>query len=394
MKILHVNIVNYGGGLEQYLEQLFKELDIRGHKNFFLYGQKCADEKLPNYSDKYYIDKVTHFKCNNLSSKLAKVNKILENIDPDVILIHQVLNPHLIDLLTFETTSVRFVHGFKLICPQGSKTLNIKKEICKSSLSYRCQLKAYTDRCMPRNPIISLPIISKSKENVRLHKKRSHMVVASEYMKSVLLYNGFDKEKITVIPYFTHIPKFKNSYHSNNPPNILALGRLVKTKGMHYLLKAFCNVNKKAHLTIVGDGPEFGNLKELAKKLNLTHRVSFCGWISHEKLDLIFRKSDIVVVPSIWPEPFGIVGIEAMSYQKPVLAFNVGGISEWCKDKKTGYLIETKNYKELADKINMLLYRRDVANEMGKEGRISVERRFTPEIHIKRLIPLLNQIIN
>ena len=385
MKIFHVNISDFGGGLEQYLSLLFRELDDRGHKNFFLSGQRSQDRQLSNLIGNYHIEKVTHLKCDDLPAKLKQVTKIIKAISPDLIFIHQVLNPQLIDLLTSKVPSVRFVHGFKLICPEGTKTLFRSQQICKNSLSPSCQLKAYLYQCMPRNPLIGLPLIYKSLKNVRLHKTRSHMVVASEFMKSALIYNGFNRKKISVIPYFVNMPELNNEYRSSDPQTVLSLGRLVKIKGMHHLLRAFCSVKKNAKLKIIGDGPEMGNLKQLAYKYGLQSRVSFYGWIKHDKLDDIFRQSDVVVVPSIWPEPFGIVGIEAMSYGKPVVASDVGGVSEWCKNGKTGFLTSAGDVEKMAEKINYLLDNHAVAKEFGRNGREEVKKKFTSSIHLERL---------
>lgn len=393
MKILHVNITNYGGGVEQYLHQLFIELSKKGHQNIFLYGENNKKIiKLPDVRY-FFLENIAHVQCKSFYSKLEYVKKIIKKYKPNLVYIHQVLNSRLIDYLTRTLPSIRFVHGFKMVCPEGKKMLESVNQHCDYSLNYGCQRRAFYYRCMCRNFFLGIPLIYNSKKICQIHKKRSLMIVASNFMKSVLINNGFNEKKIKVIPYFTYLPKINHFRQSNNTVNILALGRLVKIKGMHYILNAFKNVKENAFLTIVGDGPELKRLKELAVLFNLTSKVTFLGWISHEKLDLIFRKSDIVVVPSVWPEPFGIVGIEAMSYQKPVIAFNVGGISEWCKDKKTGYLIENKNYKELSEKVKVLLRRHDISIKMGKKGRLEVEKHFTPEIHLSKLIPLFEQII-
>jgi len=83
-----------------------------------------------------------------------------------------------------------------------------------------------------------------------------------------------------------------------------------------------------------------------------------------------------------------------MAYQKPVIAFDVGGISQWLKNQKTGFLIPNPNEKELAEKLNLLLERRDLADQMGSEGRMLVEKRFTPEKHMEALTSLFKGVAN
>ncbi len=393
MKILHVSQYLSGGGTEIYLSHIIKEMDKKGIKNILLYGEGLHYD-IPKFVIKsYYIENIAKANCKNIESKLDMVMKIIKSENPDIIYFHQAFNSYLIDALTKEKPSIRYVHDLKMICPDGRKTLKSHGTFCKFPIGYSCQIRSYGYRCMPRNPSVGIPLIYNYKRIIKTHKKRTHLIVSSEFMRKALADNNFNKDEVTVIPYFTYLPKLNLNRGKNDEPFLLYVGRIVKEKGVQYLIKALPEINKKLKLVVVGDGPYLDKLKRYADEFEISQRVFYKGWLPHNKIETIYRKCTLLALPSIWPEPFGIVGIEAMSYQKPVIAFNVGGISEWCKDKKTGYLIETKNYKELADKINMLFYRKDVAIEMGKEGRISVEKRFTPEIHIKRLIPLLNQII-
>jgi len=394
MKILHVNMVLSGGGLEQYLFQTFEELNKKDYKNIYLYGEDIGiDSSLPK-AKTFFIQYVTHQHCKNLNAKLKMVQDILDKENPDLVLIHQVLNSYLIHLLTRQKPSIRFVHGFKLICPDGRKTLKTNGKICPFPLSYLCQARAYLFKCMPRNPLIGLPLIHSCQRIVKIHQARSQIVVSSEFMKKILLYNGFQEKLINVIPLFTHLPDLETQSVSNNDSFILSLGRLAPEKGMDFLIRAFSAIKGTVRLVILGNGPAMEDLKILAKGLGISERVSFPGWVSHNEIEAFFRKCKLVVVPSISPESFGLVGIEAMSYQKPVVAFNSGGISEWLKDGKTGFMISPRNENELAEKVNFLLERPDVAKQMGKEGRIIAEHRFAPEIHISSLIAFFKKTIN
>jgi len=220
------------------------------------------------------------------------------------------------------------------------------------------------------------------------------MVVTSEFMKKILLYNGFQEKIINIIPLFTHLPDLEKQGVSNNDSFILSLGRLAPEKGMDFLIRAFSAIKGTVRLVILGDGPVLEDLKILAKELGISGRVSFPGWLCHNELEAFFRKCKLVVVPSISPESFGLVGIEAMSYQKPVVAFDVGGISEWLKDGKTGFMVSPRNEKELAEKIAFLLQRPDIAEQMGKEGRMIVVKHFAPEIHLRSLMAFFEETIS
>ena len=392
MKILHINTNNAGGGVEQYLKQLCSVLNRRGHSNALLFGRKYSDQTLNWHLRSIFIEGITHFKCLDQKAKLETVKKNIDRLNPDIIYIHQVFNSALIEYLTSIKPAIRFVHDFKLVCPDGAKILKSQWRICTRKLGFGCQLRAYRYRCMPRNPMEGLPLIFKSKKNIRIHKKRTPIVVASEFMKSILLANGFKNRDLNVIQYFTELPVLKKETSKTQSPRILALGRIAENKGMHQLLKAFKKVSKDAHLEIVGNGPDLNKLVKAVEDPKICSRVNLTGWLSHDKLDRIFRNCSIVVIPSIWPEPFGIVGIEALSYGKPVVASDVGGISEWCLDGTTGFLTSPGDVEMMAEKINYLIEHPTVANEFGENGRRLVENKFTAEIHLERLERLFSKV--
>jgi glycosyltransferase involved in cell wall biosynthesis len=382
-----------GGGLEQYLSQIFVELDQRGHQSLLLYGESGKDSAPLLSAKTFLIENITHSTCKDTKKKLKLVQDILCREKPDLVFIHQVLNPPLVDLLTKEKPSVRFVHGFKLICPEGRKTLKTKGVLCQFPLSYLCQSRASLYKCMPRNPFIGLRLIHDAKAISHIHRQRSYMVVASDFMKSVLLHNGFKEDKITVIPIFTYLPELNSVSSHSNDPIILSVGRIYPDKGMDYLLRAFAALKERARMIIVGDGPALKELKSLSDRLGISSKVSYTGWIAHDKLSRLYRQCSLVVVPSIWPEPFGMVGIEALGYQKPVVAFDTGGISEWLKDGKTGLMVLPRNESDLADKISFLLERPNMSKQLGHEGRQLVEKRFNPECHLGSLLDLFKEAI-
>ena len=386
MKILHVNEYLSGGGVEQYLKQLFLELDGLGHQNILLYGSDSKLNKNLFKAEKFLIEKITAVHCDNLNSKLENVQKIINEKKPDLVYIHQVLNSKLIDYLTKRLPSIRFAHGFKLVCPEGTKILKSGQKICEYSLNYACQKHAYHYRCMPRNFLIGLPLIYNAKKICRIHKERSLLIVASNFMKSVLIENGFNEKTVKVNPYFTYLPTICENFRLKKSKKILALGRLVKVKGMNYLLDALRILNENVELDIVGDGPEMPTLKKMVDQYGLTEKVEFHGWLQHEKLKNMYMNCSLVIIPSIWPEPFGIIGIEAMANCKPVVAFNVGGISEWLINGKTGFLIESQNSKEMAKKIRILLKNPDLGKKLGWNGRNHVKNRFLASHHLSCLM--------
>ena len=126
---------------------------------------------------------------------------------------------------------------------------------------------------------------------------------------------------------------------------LLFLGRMDRLKGGEMLLKALPIVAAAARrpvlLTLAGDGPELERWRVLARDLEggvagLT--VRFVGWAGNQMREALFKQSDLLVVPSVLPEPFGLVGLEAARHGVPAAAFDVGGIPEWLEDGIGGRL--------------------------------------------------------
>jgi glycosyltransferase involved in cell wall biosynthesis len=117
------------------------------------------------------------------------------------------------------------------------------------------------------------------------------------------------------------------------------------------------------------------------------------GWLNQEKSSVYYHQASAVVIPSVWPEPFGMVGLEAMSYAKPVVAFHVGGIPEWLEDGVTGFLVPPGDVKGMAGKINLLLQNPKTAQEMGFRGREGVKEQFAADRYVAGLMETYHQCI-
>lgn len=101
------------------------------------------------------------------------------------------------------------------------------------------------------------------------------------------------------------------------------------------------------------------------------------GWLNQDELSRLYLETDICVVPSIWPEPFGIVALEAMAAGKPVIATNVGGLKTIVRDNETGFLIPPMDPDILAQKLEILLDNPLLRKDMGKRAQQLVSERYT-----------------
>jgi len=138
---------------------------------------------------------------------------------------------------------------------------------------------------------------------------------------------------------------------------ILFVGNIIWAKGPEILLYAFKLLKKKKNLKLifVGDGHFLEKLKRKTSELKLDKHVIFTGWVSRKDLMSMYSLSDIVVIPSVFPETFSLVFLEAFSSRKIVIASDIGALSENVADGKTGFLVKPGSVKELAKKLDYVL---------------------------------------
>ena len=165
---------------------------------------------------------------------------------------------------------------------------------------------------------------------------------------------------------------------------------MIRGKGVDFLLQALALIKDKAWgCTIAGEGSHLDTCKALAEELGLSDRVTFAGRLNREKLDAEYQQARLGVVPSVWPEPMGMVGLEFMWASLPVVAFDAGGISHWLKDGETGYLAEPKDTQAFADNIANLLDDQPLAEKMGRHARSVAEENYRHDHYIDHLLNIL-----
>jgi glycosyltransferase involved in cell wall biosynthesis len=182
-------------------------------------------------------------------------------------------------------------------------------------------------------------------------------------LDSTVIYNGVDTKLFHPL-----------TTRKKGKITLLYVGGLLKKKGIYTLIDAVKELDaKKFELLIAGDGPEEKNIKQKVKAEKIVN-VKLLGKIIHEKLPRIYGSADIVVVPSEYPEAFGIVAAEAMACGKPIIASNIGGLGEIVRKSKSGLLFKPGNKKELMEKILSLAYNTKIRKRMGNDGRKFAEK--------------------
>jgi glycosyltransferase involved in cell wall biosynthesis len=156
----------------------------------------------------------------------------------------------------------------------------------------------------------------------------------SESLKTVYAESGFNMARSTVIPELIDYERLR-TFGGNHPRparsyaepwHIGYVGRLIRAKGVDLLLEAVDRLVSRVniHVHIAGDGPERATLEQQARRLGLSDRVTFHGWMPQEQVWILYDRADLFVHPGRWPEPFGRTIIEAMTLGLPTIVSDVG----------------------------------------------------------------------
>jgi glycosyltransferase involved in cell wall biosynthesis len=125
----------------------------------------------------------------------------------------------------------------------------------------------------------------------------------------------------------------------------------------------------------------------------LADRVHFVGYVPPAEVANYYRTASVALFSSVWPEPFGLAGLEALHYGLPVVAFDAGGVREWLDDGINGLLAPWMDRKEFARRIDVLLADRALAQRLGEQGRVLVRERFSFPRYIRELEQLFLRLI-
>jgi glycosyltransferase involved in cell wall biosynthesis len=159
------------------------------------------------------------------------------------------------------------------------------------------------------------------------------------------------------------------------------------------LLEALAGVRVPFECMVLGDGNHRPACDQLSRKLGLADRVQFKGYVRSEQLKDYYRECSVVVMSSVWPEPFGMVGLEAMRYGLPVVAFDAGGIKEWLIEGRNGFLVPWMDRSTYAERVEALLRNKTLARQMGETGRLLVSEHYDFSRYITGLEDLFARVV-
>lgn len=244
-------------------------------------------------------------------------------------------------------------------------------------------------------------------------KTADYFIAQTKQIKKEIILFGVKKEKIRVIPDGVDEKKFGPAILAEKkrlkekldfPPEkiiVIYCGRLVKRKGLVFLLRAWNDVvarDKKTALVLIGSGR---NQPDSVEKLlwemagdNLNKNVFFLGEKDKSQVPLYLRASDVFVYPSILSEGTSFSVLEAMSCGLPVISCRVGGVDEVVRNKNSGILVKKEDVNSLSSALLLLINDSILREKLGKKARLEIEKKYTLSCMTERYYKFFNQVLN
>ncbi|WP_299979456.1 glycosyltransferase [Desulfobacula sp.] len=189
--------------------------------------------------------------------------------------------------------------------------------------------------------------------------------------------------------------KIKKKYQKGVGPLLIFIGRLVEEKGVGDLIQAVKLLKKQipdVSCLIVGEGQDRKLFENLVKKLRLSNRIFFPGWIEPEKIPVYLAAVDIFVGPSRH-EAQGLTFIEAMMAKVPVIATRIGGIVDSVKHEETGLLVNEKAPEEIAFSVQRLINESGLSDKLKKNGYKIATSKFSRKASAMKFSHLFERLI-
>jgi glycosyltransferase involved in cell wall biosynthesis len=302
------------------------------------------------------------------------------SLKPDVIHLHQVDDPDIVAALRELAPVVISAHGYTACTSDvyhfgpGQKCTHHHGPVCVPNLALRGCAHTRDPRPLPG-------AYRRTTRAVRALRLADLAVSYGSAVDEHLAANAIEPR--CVIPLFTTLAPVPGDGDGQRR-RVLFAGRVVPPKGFAVLVRAAPEVD--GEFVVCGDGWQLPRLRGLARRLGVEDRFTFKGWLGAEELAHELSEASILAMPSVWPEPFGLVGIEAHAAGRPVVASATGAVTDWLSDGISGLLVRPGDPRDLARALNELLADPARRRQMGEAGRANVAERFSAERHVGALL--------
>jgi len=316
------------------------------------------------------------------------VRRELERERPDVVVTASVFDTAVLDAVRASAPRwVVRIHDHRAFCPTGDRVYPQFEAPCVARMGTACRTGTVVRGCV-RGPRPSSFRRIAARESLRDRIAAADgVLVSSEHMRATCTANGIRRERIAVTP-----PPLPDAAFAEQPaqrpsrPTLLFASRLTPRKGLGSLLGALARIpeSERPLLLVAGEGAdEERDARARAARDRID--VAWLGKLDAEGLRDAMDRADAVAVPSLWPEPFGLVGIEAQARGRPAVAYRVGGIDDWIEG--AGIAVRRGDEAALARAIRAILLHH-TWHTLASTARARAET-YRLGAHVDRLVHIL-----
>ena len=310
------------------------------------------------------------------SDRLAAV---IADFSPAIVHVHNffpLLTPSVYDACrTAGVAVVQTLHNYRTIC--AGSLLQRDGHACEDCIG-ASPYQAVLHGCYRGSRIGSLPVA----RMIDVHRRRGtwlrkvdRFIALSAFAKSKFVAAGFPADKIVIKPHFTQDrPVARPAARAG----ALYVGRLSAEKGITILLRAWRDI--EVPLRVVGDGPLRGLVERAAGS-----KIVAVGWRTPAKVAEEMARAAWLIVPSVVPENFGLVIIEAFSQALPVIASRTPTLEGTVNDGDNGLLFATGDAGDLTSKVRWAVRHPEAMRNMGIKARQAYEEKFSPSVNLRQL---------
>jgi glycosyltransferase involved in cell wall biosynthesis len=340
---LRIAVVNFNvglvGGVETYLHDLLPALAARGHALALVHELPAGDDvETLQLDPRSVLDRrwcVAELGVAGLCASLSEWK-------PDAVYVNLALDPALESALLDRFPAAFYAHTYHGTCVSGTKMFGLPVATpCERRMGLPCLALYLPRRCGGLSPLTAVALYRRQRRRLEQLRRYDAVLVASDHMAREQLKHGIEAARVTVTPPYVDVaPDPSPPSHRRSEGRLLFVGRLTVLKGVDLLIDALPIVQARLdgpiRATVVGDGPARAEVARAAARSGV--EIALVGQRTGAEVKALMRDADLLVVPSRWPEPFGLVGVEAAAVGLPAVGFAVGGIRDWLEPGVTGEL--------------------------------------------------------
>lgn len=396
MRILSISQNHYvAGGMDRMMFEQARILAERGH-NVVPFTAADPDDEPSRWADYFPVaartdrTPITEVPATLYRPAAARALRDLMRREAfDVVHLHswyKRLSPAILPVLRdAKVPVVQTLHEYRAVCSRSTMFRN--GAICRECAGGR-RLPAVVHRC---NGSLSKTFISLSEMALadRLGYRRivRRFLPVSDFQRGLLREMGMPDDRMRTLPNPVSIPADASRPHAGGVGPVLFVGRLESYKGVD-LFVALAKRRPNLRFLMAGDGSARGTI-EAQRPANLT----LLGKLDSGALLEVVRTAACVVVPSLWPEAFGLTAVEALAAGTPVIASRTGGLTEIVRDGTDGYLVPPNDLDGFVAAVDRIFADLVHAREMGAAGRTHATEAFSEDQFCARLTTIYREVI-